>query len=86
MRSIHYISRSFVILSLLVFVLVLGFSGMAMAEDKAPETKAASEAPADGEKKADGEGDGEGDGEKKADGEGDGAKKADGEAKASDAK
>ncbi|MDE0144355.1 MAG: hypothetical protein OXI53_10335 [Nitrospira sp.] len=82
MRSIHHITRSFVILSLLVFVLVLGFSGMAMAEDKAPETKAASEAPADGEKKADGEGDGE----KKADGEGDGAKKADGEAKASDAK
>lgn len=72
MRSIHYITRSFVILSLLVFVLVLGFSGMAMADDKAPETKAASEAPADGEKKAEGEGDGE--------------KKAEGEAKTPDAK
>lgn len=78
MRSIHNISRSFVMLGLLAFVLVLGFSGMAMADEKAAEMKPAGEAPADGEKKA------EGDGEKKA--EGDGEKKAEGETKAPDAK
>ncbi|MCY4613451.1 MAG: hypothetical protein OXB94_07520 [Nitrospira sp.] len=80
MRFIHHISRSFILLGLLAFVLVLGFSGMAMADEKAAEMKPAGEAPADGEKKADGEAPAEG--EKKADGE----EKAGGEAKASDAK
>ncbi len=86
MRYMHRISRSFVMLGLLAFVLVLGFSGMSMADDKAAETKAASEAPADGEKKAEGEA--PADGEKKAEGEApaDGEKKAEGETKASDAK
>lgn len=55
MRYIHHITRSVVVLSLLAFVLVLGFSGMAVADDKAAEMKAAGEAQADGEKKAEGE-------------------------------
>ena len=86
MRYIHRISRSFVMLGLLAFVLVFGFSGMSMADDKAAETKAAGEAPADGGKKA--EGDAPADGGKKAEGgaPADGGKKAEGEAKASDAK
>ena len=86
MQYIHQITRSFLILGLLAFALAVGFSGMALADEKAAETKAASEAPADGGKKAEGEA--PADGGKKAEGEApaDGGKKAEGEAKASDAK
>lgn len=82
MQYIHQLTRSFVMVSLLAFILVIGFSGIALADEKPAETKAAGEMKADGEKKADGET--KADGKKKADGETetDGAKKADGETKA----
>ena len=82
MQYIHQLTRSYMILGLLAFALAFGFSGMALADEKAAEPTAAGEKKAEGgdEKKADG-----GD-EKKADGEGE--KKADGggEKKAEEAK
>ena len=74
MQFIHQLTRSCIILGLLAFALVVGFSGMALADEKAAETKASGEMKAEGEKKAEGEG------EKKAEGEGE--KKAEGEEKA----
>ncbi len=40
MRYIHQLSRSYVMLGLLTFVLVVGFSGIALADEKAAEEKA----------------------------------------------
>ena len=74
MLYIHRFTRSFIMLSLLTFVLVIGFSGLALADEKAAETKAEGEMTADGKAKTDGE--------KKADGEA----KTDGEKKAKEAK
>lgn len=72
MQYIHQFTRSCIILGLLAFALVVGFSGMALADEKAAETKASSEMKAEGEKKAESEGEkkAEGKGEKKAEGEG----------------
>ena len=79
-------TRSFIMLSLLAFVLVIGFSGIALADDKPAETKAAGEMKADGDAKADegkkDNGDAKADGEKKDDGDA----KADGEKKTEKAK
>ena len=69
MQYIHQLTRSCIILGLLAFALAVGFSGIALADEKAAETKAS------GEMKAEGEG------EKKAEGEGEGEKKAEGEGK-----
>ena len=71
MQHIHQLTRSCVMLGLLAFVLVTGFSGMALADEKAAETKASGEMKAEGEKKAEGQGEkkAEGEGEKKAEGE-----------------
>ena len=71
MQFIHQLTRSCIILGLLAFALVVGFSGMALADEKAAETKASGEMKAEGEKKAEGEGEtkAEGEGEKKAEGE-----------------
>lgn len=80
MQYIHRFTRSFIMLSLLAFVLVVGFSGLALADEKAAESKATGEMKADDNAKADGEK--EGDGDVKADGE----KKDDGEKKAEEAK
>lgn len=55
MQYICQLSRSLVIVSLLAFMLVIGFSGLALADEKAAETKAAGEMKADGDAKADGE-------------------------------
>ena len=86
MQYIHQLTRSCVILGLLAFALVVGFSGMALADEKAAETKASGEKKAEGETKAEDEGEmkAEGEGEKKAEGEGE--KKAEGETKAEEAK
>ena len=84
MHFIHQLTRSCIILGLLAFALAVGFSGMALADEKAAETKASGEmkAEGEGEKKAEGEGEkkAEGEGEKKAEGEGE--KKAEGGEKA----
>ena len=40
MQYIHQLTRSCVILGLLAFALVVGFSGMALADEKAAEEKA----------------------------------------------
>ena len=40
MQHIHQLTRSCVMLSLLTFVLAVGFSGMALADEKAAEEKA----------------------------------------------
>ena len=40
MQYFRQLSRSFVLLSLLTFMLLVGFSGMALAEEKATEEKA----------------------------------------------
>ena len=73
MQDIHRFTRSFVMLSLLAFVLAIGFSGIALADEKPTETNAAGEKKADGDAKAEGEkkadGDAKAEGEKKADGE-----------------
>ena len=96
MHFIHQLTRSFVVLGLLAFALVVGFSGIALADEKAAETKASGEmkAAGDGEMKAAGDGEKKaaGDGEKKAAGDGekkaagDGEKKAEGEKKADETK
>ena len=52
MQYIHQLTRSCVILGLLAFALVVGFSGMALADEKAAETKASGEKKAEGETKA----------------------------------
>lgn len=72
MQYIHQLTRSCIILGLLAFALAVGFSGMALADEKAAETKASGEMKAEGEKKAESEGEkkAEGEGEKKAEGEG----------------
>ena len=80
MQYIHQLTRSFVMLSLLAFMLVVGFSGITLADEKAAETKASGEMKAEGEKKAGGEG------EKKAEGEGEKKAEGEGEKKAEDAK
>ena len=85
MHFIHQLTRSFVILGLLAFALVVGFSGIALADEKPAETKASGgEAKAEGgEAKAEGgEAKAEG-GEAKAEG---GEAKAEGEKKADEAK
>ena len=86
MQYIHRFTRSFIMLSLLAFVLVIGFSGLALADEKAAETKAEGEMKADGDAKAQGEmkadGDAKAEGEMKADGDA----KAEGEKKADEAK
>ncbi len=78
MQYIYQLTRSFLILGLLAFALVVGFSGITLADEKAAEgeAKASSEKKADGEMKADG--DAKADGEKKSDGDA----KAEGEEKA----
>ena len=40
MRYFRQLSRSFVMLSLLTFMLAIGFSGIALADEKATEEKA----------------------------------------------
>lgn len=74
MQYFYQFTRSFLILGLLAFALVAGFSGIALADGKPAETKASGEMKGDGDKKA------EDDGAKKA--EGDGDKKAEGKEKA----
>ena len=69
MQYIHQLTRSFVMVSLLAFILVIGFSGIALADEKPAETKAAGEMKADGEKKAEGEGETKASDEMKAEGE-----------------
>lgn len=70
MQYIHQLTRSCIILGLLAFALAVGFSGMALADEKAAETKASGEMKAEDEKKAESEKKAEGEGEKKAEGEG----------------
>lgn len=82
MQYIHQLTRSFVMLSLLAFMLVVGFSGITLADEKAAETKASGEMKAAGEKKTEGEGEMKAAGEKKAEGE----EKAEGEKKDGDSK
>ena len=88
MQYIHQLTRACLILGILAFALAVGFSGMALADEKAAETKASGEmkAEGEGEKKAENEGEkkAEGEGEKKAEGEGE--KKAETEGKAPAAK
>ena len=54
MQYFRQLSRSFVMLSLLTFMLLVGFSGMALAEEKATEetAPAAEETAPPAEKKA----------------------------------
>ena len=82
MRYIYQLTRSFLILGLLAFALVVGFSGITLADEKAAEgeAKASSEKKADGEMKADG--DAKADEGKKDDGDA----KAEGEKKGQEAK
>ena len=82
MKYFHQLTRSFIALSLLAFVLAIGFSGIALADEKAAETKASGEMKAEGEQKAEGEGEAKASSEKKAEG----GEKAEGEEKAPAAK
>ena len=82
MQYIQLLTRSLVILGLLAFVLVVGFSGIALADEKAAEPKASDEMKAESEKKADGEGETKASDDTKAEGE----KKAEGSEKAPAAK
>ena len=86
MQYIHRFTRSFIMLSLLAFVLIVGFAGLASADEKAAETKAEGQMKADGDAKAKGEktsdGDAKAEGEKTSDGDA----KAEGEKKADEAK
>lgn len=56
MPYFHQLTRSFLILGLLAFALAVGFSGIALADEKAAETKASGEMKAEGDTKAEGEG------------------------------
>lgn len=78
MQYIQRLTRSFVVLGLLAFVLGIGFSGIALADEKAAETKASDEMKAEGEKKGEDEGETKASDDTKAEGE----KKAEGSEKA----
>lgn len=54
MQSFHQLTRSFVMLGLLIFMLVIGFSGMAFADKQHADEKAAAadEKAAAGDEKA----------------------------------
>ena len=82
MQYIHQLTRFCVIFGLLAFVLVVGVSGIALADEKTAETKASGEMKAEGEKKAGGEGETKASDDTKAEGE----KKAEGSEKAPAAK
>lgn len=81
MQYIHQLTRFCVILGLLAFALAVGFSGMALADEKAAETKASGEmkAEGDGEKKAEGDSEKKAEGDSKKKAEGDSEKKAEGD-------
>ena len=68
MQYIYQLTRSFLILGLLAFALVVGFSGITLADEKPAEPKASGEMKADGDAKAEGEK--KSDGDVKAEGEG----------------